>query len=278
MGYVGWNATQHLDFAVTRPFSAFRSAAPALLLAAATLIAGCAAQDPAATRDVFDPYEGEIRRMHDFNRDLDRVLVRPIAKAYSSALPDDIETRVVRFSENLSLPAAIVNNVLQLNMRGAFQDTARLVVNTTVGIGGLWDPASEMGMPAPTDTDFGETLYVWGAREGAYIELPVLGPATTRHTFGRFFDLFTNPLRYVVESPESVVRPVGGVASKLTQRARFSETTDQILYESADSYALSQSLYLQNRRFKIHGTGGADYTDPYDRFGGASTEEVPDDE
>jgi len=236
----------------------------ALVLTAATLVAGCAAQDPAATRGVFDPYEAENRRMHEFNRGVDRVLVRPVSKGYTSIVPDDIETRVVRLSENLSLPADIVNNVLQLNMRGAFQDGARLVVNTTVGLGGVFDPASEMGMAAPTNTDFGETLYVWGAREGAYIELPLLGPSTTRRTFGIFVDLFTNPLTYVLESPESLVGTAAGVASGLSRRERFSETIDQILYESEDSYAQSRTIYLQNRRFNLGGTASASYTDPYE--------------
>jgi len=277
MGYVKVTRLRNLDIAVTATFfPAFR---PALMaVAAALLVAGCAAQDPAVTRDVFDPHEAENRRMHEFNRGFDRVLVRPVSKGYTTAVPDDIETRVVRLAENLSLPADIVNNILQLNMRGAFRDTGRLLVNTTVGIGGLWDPASEMGMAAPTNTDFGETLYVWGAREGAYIELPVLGPSTTRHTFGIFFDLFTNPLTYVVESPENLVGTVAGVASGLSRRERFSETIDQILYESEDSYALSRSIYLQNRRFKLGGTAGEGYTDPYDRFGGTIAQEGPDDE
>jgi phospholipid-binding lipoprotein MlaA len=272
MSYVDWNSTQDVDTAVTIPFfSARRRALPALLLAAATLVAGCAAQEPSATRGVFDPYEAENRRMHEFNRGLDRVLVRPVSKGYTSVVPDDIETRVVRLAENLSLPADIVNNILQLNMRGAFQDTARFVVNTTVGLGGLWDPASEMGMAAPTNTDFGETLHVWGVREGAYIELPVLGPSTTRRTFGHFFDLFTNPLTYVLDSPENLVGTAAGVASGLSRRERFSETIDQILYESEDSYAQSRTIYMQNRRFRLGGTAGAGYTDPYDAVASGDT-------
>jgi len=269
IGYVPWHPTQDVDVAVTPtlPF-AFRRALPALVLAAVSLVAGCAAQDPAATRDVFDPYEAENRRVHEFNRGVDRLLVRPVSKGYTSVVPDDIETGVVRLAENLSLPADIVNNILQLNMRGAFQDGARLVVNTTVGLGGVFDPASEMGMAAPTNTDFGETLHAWGAREGAYIELPFLGPSTTRHTYGIFVDLFTNPLTYVLDSPESLIGTGAGVASGLSQRERFSETIDQILYESEDSYAQSRTIYLQNRRFRLGGTAGEGYTDPYDGAAG----------
>ncbi|MAU52828.1 MAG: VacJ lipoprotein [Roseovarius sp.] len=213
--------------------------------------------------------------MHEFNRGFDRSLLRPVAKGYAAAVPDDIETVIVRFSENLSLPADVVNNMLQLNMRAAIQDTARFVVNTTVGLGGFFDPASEMGMMAPSNTDFGQTLHVWGAREGAFIELPLLGPSTVRDTYGTFFDLFTNPLTYVIDPPESLAGTAAGVASGLSRRDKFSETIDQILYQSADSYALSRSIYLQNRRFQLGGTSGETYTDPYDALPAGASSAVP---
>lgn len=235
-----------------------------IALSGVVALSACAKPSPSeATRDVFDPYETQNREVHQFNRGFDRALVRPVAKGYSAAIPDDIETVIGRFATNLSLPSDIVNNVLQLNMRGAFQDTARLVVNTTFGLGGLFDPASEMGMPAGTNTDFGETLHVWGAREGAYVELPVLGPSTERDTWGIAVDLFTNPLSYLVESPENLIGTGAGVAAGLSKRDKFSETIDAILYESADSYAQSRSIFLQNRRFKLGGTAGSVYDDPY---------------
>lgn len=238
------------------------------------MVSACATPDP-ASRGPFDPFEAENRRMHEFNRGFDRSLLRPVAKGYSAAVPDDIETIIVRFSENLSLPADVVNNMLQLNMRAAIQDTARFVVNTTVGLGGFFDPASEMGMVAPSNTDFGQTLHVWGAREGAFIELPFLGPSTVRDTYGTFFDLFTNPLTYVIDSPESLAGTAAGVASGLSRRDKFSETIDQILYQSADSYALSRSIYLQNRRFQLGGTSGETYTDPYDALPAEASSAVP---
>ncbi|WP_417733751.1 VacJ family lipoprotein [Roseovarius sp.] len=228
------------------------------------LIAACANPDASRnTQEPFDPYEGQNRQVHQFNLGLDRALVRPVAKGYSRALPDDIENAVVRFAVNLSLPSDIVNNVLQLNMRGAFQDTARFLVNTTVGLGGFFDPASEMGMKAGTNTDFGETLHVWGAREGAYVELPLLGPSTERDTWGMAVDLFTNPLSYVLESPENLYGTGAAVAAGLSKREKFGDTIDSILYESADSYAQTRSVYLQNRRFELGGTSGSTYIDPY---------------
>ncbi|MBE0455106.1 VacJ family lipoprotein [Roseovarius autotrophicus] len=257
-------------------FASIRRYLGAAPLIAALFLSACAKPDE-ASRDIFDPFEAENRRMHDFNRGFDRSLLRPVAHAYAAAVPDDIETVIIRFAENLSLPADVVNNVLQLNMRAAIQDTARFVVNTTVGLGGFFDPASEMGMAAASNTDFGQTLHVWGAKEGAFIELPLLGPSTTRDTYGLFFDLFTNPLSYVIDSPENLAGTAAGVASGLSRRDRFSETIDQILYESADSYALSRSIFLQNRRFKLGGTGSDTYTDPYDTMSsGASVTPLED--
>ena len=250
----------------------------AALLGLVVLVA-CAQPDPSTpTQDVFDPYERSNREVHQFNRGLDRALVRPVAKSYSAAIPDDIETVIGRVAQNLSLPSDIINNMLQLNMRGAIQDTARFVVNSTVGLAGTFDPASEMGMAAPTNTDFGETLHVWGAREGAYVELPILGPSTERDTWGIAVDLFTNPLTYILDSPENLIGTAAGVASGLSNRERFSDTIDQILYESADSYAQSRSIYLQNRRFKLGGTTDNVYDDPYDASAPTEVLEDPYDE
>ena len=263
-----------VDIALSIKVSSLSSAlVRALLVGMALVLSACAAPE-SASRDVFDPFEAENRRMHEFNRDFDRALLRPVARGYAAAVPDDIETGVIRFAENLSLPADVVNNMLQLNMRAAIQDTARFVVNTTVGLGGFFDPASEMGLPAASNTDFGQTLHVWGAREGAFIELPLLGPSTTRDTYGLFVDLFTNPLSYVLDSPERLAGTAAGVGSGLSRREKFSDTIDQILYESADSYALSRSIFLQNRRFRLGGTGSDTYTDPYDGMGDTSASAV----
>lgn len=242
-----------------------RLARTALAIALAAALGACAA--PPADHppgEPFDPYEEQNRKVHEFNRSLDRAVVRPAGKGYSSFLPDDIEDAIGRFAFNLSIPSAVVNNILQGNMRGATEDTYRFVVNTTIGLGGLFDPATEFGMPEATDTDFGETLHVWGAREGAYVELPVLGPSTERDTWGMVVDVFTNPLTYVLDSPENYYGTVASVSSGLSNRGRYAATIDSILYDSADSYAQARSLYLQNRRFELGGSGGDAYLDPYD--------------
>lgn len=251
-------------------------AALALLLAAG--LAACSAPGPGHPRgEPWDPHEKRNRAVHQFNKKLDRNLVRPVSRGYSAFMPDDIETAVSRFSFNLSIPQAVVNNILQGNMRGATEDTYRFLVNTTIGLGGFFDPASELNMPEATDTDFGETLHVWGVREGAYVETPIFGPSTERDYAGRWVDLFTNPFRYVLDSPESYIPPSASVASRLIQRGRYGDTIDSILYDSADSYAQSRSLYLQNRRFELGGTEGDTYLDPYDDPYGATYEDPYDD-
>ena len=139
----------------------------------------------------------------------------------------------------------------------------RFVFNTIFGIGGLGDPAGELGL-YEDETDFGETLHVWGAAEGAYVELPVLGPSTERDAVGKVVDLFLNPLSYVLPKPEKYYATGVKVVSKVGDRGRYSDTIDSVLYDSADSYAQARTIYLQNRRFELGGDDDDAYVDPYD--------------
>ncbi len=211
---------------------------------------------------VYDPYERQNRKVHAFNRGLDRAIVRPAAIGYSTILPDEIEDSVGHFAKNLGQPSVVVNSVLQGDFRGAGISTVRFLTNSVLGIGGLFDVATDFDVPQH-DTDFGETLYVWGVGEGAYLELPVLGPSTQRNTAGKVVDLFTNPLSYTLESPEAYYGTIAGVASGLGTRGRFSDTVDSILYESADSYAQARLIYLQNRRFELGDGEAATEIDPF---------------
>ncbi len=262
-------------------FPSFRPARPLsalLALGLAAALGACTPAPPGHPRDkAYDPYEEQNRRTHEFNRSLDRNLVRPAGKGYSGFLADDVEDMIGRFAFNLSVPGAVVNNILQGNMKGATEDTYRFIVNSTLGLGGLFDVATDLNMPQATDADFGQTLYVWGVREGAYIELPLLGPSTERDAAGKVVDIFTNPLTYVLDDPESYYGTVASVSSGLSNRGRYSDTIDSILYQSADSYAQARSLYIQNRRFKLGGAAGA-LEDPYDTGTGTTALEDPYDE
>ena len=212
---------------------------------------------------IHDPYEETNRRNHELNLALDRGLLRPVGKGYAGSVPDPLVDTVANFADNLSLPGMVVNNVLQGNLGGAFQNSFRFVFNTIFGIGGLGDPASEMGIDA-VETDFGETLHVWGVPEGAYVELPVLGPSTERDAVGKVVDVLIDPLGYVLPKPEKYYGTGVKVLSKVGSRGRYADTVDSILYESADSYAQSRIIYLQNRRFELGSDDGSAYVDPYD--------------
>ncbi len=238
---------------------------------ALTLLEACAAHDPALTRSApYDPYEESNRINHERNKRVDRAVLRPVADGYRAFMPDDLETGISNFATNLSLPGAMVNNALQGNGVGMTSDFYRFLINSTLGIGGIIDVATRLDMPAATDADFGQTLYTWGVHEGPYVELPLLGPSTSRAAAGRVVDMFTNPLGYVIEDPEIYYVAGARVSRALSGRGRYSESIDSVLYDSADSYAATRSLYLQNRRFKV-GNGGSDaYLDPYDTIGSST--------
>lgn len=235
-----------------------------LALAVAASLSACAtSQDPATRTDgINDPYERQNRAIHEFNKDLDQTIVRPVSKAYA-VIPPEMRDRVNDFSENLSMPGVAINSLLQGDLRGVGLATTRFVMNTTIGIAGLVDAASEFGIPEH-DTDFGETLAVWGVGEGAYIELPVFGPSTQRDAIGFVTDFFTNPLTFATldDDPERYIPPTARAGAVLNDRDRLSTTIDAILYESADSYAQSRSIYLQNRRFELEGAAG-NTVDPF---------------
>lgn len=236
----------------------------ALLIGVCVLLAACT--QPGAGNmagDVFDPYEANNRKTHELNRALDKALVRPVGVGYTTIIPDDLETSIGNFASNLSLPGTVANNLLQGNIEGAFMNTMRFVFNSTLGFGGLFDVASEFEIEE-VGGDFGQTLYVWGVPEGAYIELPVLGPSSERAAVGRAVDLFTNPLSYVLPSPDKYYGTAAGVASKVGDRGRYAETIDSILYNSADSYSQARGIYLQNRRFELGDGDAAEEINPFD--------------
>lgn len=235
-----------------------------LALLSLVVLAACAAPKDAqvGAYGIYDPFEAQNRKVHAFNRSLDRSVVRPAGRSYAAIVPDPIEDSVSRFADNLSEPGNTVNALLQGNIKGAGQSAGRFVTNTVFGLGGLFDAASSFGIP-DTDTDFGETLMVWGVGEGAYVELPLLGPSTQRDAAGRAVDFFTNPLSYHLPDPERNYTTAARVGALLSSRGRYSDTIDSVLYGSADSYAQSRLIYLQNRRFALGGAGAASADDPY---------------
>jgi phospholipid-binding lipoprotein MlaA len=238
-------------------------------LAALCLMLGLTACGPASQpTGISDPYEAQNRSVHALNTDIDRALLKPASNAYGGGLPEPVRRGVGNFASNVDLPRSVVNNILQVRPQDAMHNTLRFVVNTTVGIGGLFDPASAIGLEE-RKSDFGETLHVWGVGEGNYLELPALGPSTERDAVGTLVDLALNPLSYVLPSPEKYSTTVAQGLSKVGDRYSYSSTVDSILYDSADGYAQARVLYLENRRFELRRFGRSgevaddDYFDPY---------------
>lgn len=240
------------------------------IVAAALFLVSCGPAPIA--QGINDPYEQDNRRVHQLNLAIDRSLVSPGAKGYGAIVPDPLKQGVSNVADTLGLPNSIVNNVLQGRLGKAGQNTLRLAINLTLGVGGLVDAATIYGVPE-ADTDFGETLHVWGVGEGKYVVLPVVGPSTERDALGVVVDAVLDPVGLML--PRDEARAVLGVraAGGLGKRDRFSDTIDSILYGSADGYAQQRLLYLQNRRFELGQAGtaadadassDAGFIDPYE--------------
>lgn len=224
-----------------------------LTLLAGLFFVGLTACTPVQpTVSINDPHEQRNRRTHNFNKSLDKALLKPTSGAYGSVVPDFISNGVNNFASNLSLPGMVLNNLLQLNFPDAMANATRFTVNSTVGLGGILDVATTGDIPEKT-TDFGETLYVWGVPEGTYSELPVVGPSTQRATAGMVVDFFIDPLKFVNPTPPAYATTGVMIVDSVGDRDRYSQTIDSILYDSEDSYAQTRLFYLQNRRHLLAG-------------------------
>lgn len=234
------------------PFISGRATRIPALVIALTALSACAGQPSGDS--INDPFEPTNRKVHAFNKGLDRTLVGPASKGYG-IVPQPVKRAVSNVADTLDLPGDIANNLLQLRLFAAAENTLRLGVNLTFGLAGTIDVSSELGLQGKP-TDFGETLHVWGAGEGPYLELPFAGPSTARDTVGMAVDIALNPVRLALPKKEANAATALKLFSRLGDRDRFSETVDSLLYDSADSYAQARLLYLQNRRFQL-GKGGA---------------------
>ncbi|MEE2946520.1 MAG: VacJ family lipoprotein [Pseudomonadota bacterium] len=222
-----------------------------ILLSFISLVGACATpRDSVSSAEIYDPNESANREVHEFNRKVDRVLFRPVSNGYGNYVHEDLRMLVSNFADHLSLPADIVNNLLQGDLKGAGGNSFRLVFNTVFGFGGIVDPADAVHVPR-RETDFGETFHVWGVKEGAYVELPLLGPSTERDTVGTILDFTLDPVSVFLPRPEKYVGTAANFADLMGDRYDLRATIDSVLYESTDSYAQARILYLQNRRFAL---------------------------
>lgn len=232
------------------------------VLVAAVGLTACSVPDTPV--EIHDPYESANRASHAFNKGADRLFFKPASQVYGTIVPGRVRTSLSNAAGNLDTPRSVVNDILQGQGEDAIHNTFRFLINTTMGIFGLFDPASGFGLE-PRETGFGDTLAVWGAQEGAYIELPLLGPSTERDAIGQFLDIFANPIGRVLDGGDARIAASTSLPSVLNSRYEFSTTVDGILYDSADSYAQLRLFYLESRRFELSGqTYAGNPFDPYE--------------
>ncbi|MGP8035339.1 MAG: VacJ family lipoprotein [Steroidobacteraceae bacterium] len=220
-----------------------------VLLAALVLsfVSGCATQ-PGARSDPRDPWERMNRVTFRFNDKLDRAVLKPVARGYRRVTPHFVQVGVSNFLNNVSYPTVMVNELLQGRFTPFVRDTGRLLINTTIGIGGLFDPATPMGFEK-NDRDLGQTLGVWGVNSGPYLVIPLLGPSDVRDGVGRVGDVFSDPRSYIRNDYWSYgLWAVGFIDT----RAHLLDV-EGALEGAYDPYAFIRNAYLQNRGFKVRG-------------------------
>ena len=221
-----------------------RSAVASVLMCLFAL-GGCAS---APKEVVSDPFEGVNRKIYNFNRVIDRNIVKPIADKYVEYTPELIRISVFNFFQNLGEPSIFVNELLQGKIGDGVDDMVRFVVNSTVGLGGLFDPATALGLPKHEE-DFGQTLATWGVGSGPYVVLPFLGPYTLRGTPDIAVSTLANPMFYVDDL--AVTLPVGAVGV-VDLRANAAGALQFIDDSAVDPYAFTRGAFLQRRNFLIH--------------------------
>lgn len=200
----------------------------------------------AATKNP-DPAETINRASFAIHRVADKILLRPIAKVYHAVTPDPLERGIGNFLDNLAVPGIVINDVLQGKPRQAGSDLGRFIVNSTVGLGGLFDVASRTGWAKPNE-DLGQTFAVWGIPSGPYLFIPLLGPTTLRDGIGQIGQLFLNPAFYLQDDTVRLSLTGTYVVDARTQLLNFDKNIDT----AVDPYVFLRSAYQQRREHLIH--------------------------
>lgn len=203
-----------------------------------------------ATLAKTDPFEPVNRKVFAFNDAFDQWLLRPVARGWNWIAPDLVQRGVANFQGNLDMPMVMLNDLLVLRVGDALQDFTRLLVNSTVGIGGFVDVAGAAGLPR-NDADFGLTLGRWGVPPGPYLVIPIIGPLDARDGVGYAADAFAHPHIYFVPFWVSYVNYS---ARAVNFRARNGAEIDELRAEALDYYAFVRNAYLQNRESRVRGT------------------------
>ncbi len=233
----------------------------AVLLAAASLTVGCAGTSSKSAPSEADPLESFNRVSYRFSDAIDRVILKPVAKGYEIIIPRPLRRGVTNASRNLRTPLDSINNLLQGKTDAAASDFARFLLNSTVGIAGLFDVATAMGMDQNNE-DFGQTLAVWGVPAGPYVYVPILGPFTLRDAIMIPFNQLADPLFYLDDrSTRDKIYLLRAI--DLRQRLFAAE---KLIKKSPDRYIAIRESYLQRREYLVYDGDPPVDDDFYDDF------------
>lgn len=220
-------------------------AAPLLL--SALVVAGCASAPGRTVNE--ERFEGFNRGVYKFNDTLDRAALKPVAKGYRKITPSFIRTGIGNVLSNIGYPTTFINQFLQGKWVLGFKDTGRFLINTTLGVAGIFDVATPIGLEK-NDEDFGQTLAVWGVPSGPFLNLPLFGPSSLRDAPSRVVDYFTNPLTYADDEipweaqwGERVIGVIHGRSELLP--------LDETLQRAYDPYVFIRDAWAQQREFNI---------------------------
>jgi phospholipid-binding lipoprotein MlaA len=213
------------------------------LLLLAFFIGGCA-----TGKDPRDPLEPFNRGVYQFNEGVDRAVLKPVAQAYQKVIPEFVRFSVSNFFSNINDVIVGLNNLLQGKFTAAYADLGRVAINTTLGLGGLFDIASEAGIEKHNE-DFGQTLGYWGVGNGPFLMLPLLGPSTGRDAVGSFVDHYADVVTYV--DPVHNRNQLWGTRI-VNRRAELLDASTVLQTAALDPYEFLRDAYLQRRRNLIH--------------------------
>ena len=230
-----------------RPVEYVETGSPVTLAQATTSPGRAAPADDA--EDLYDPWEPFNEKMFDFNVKLDRYVLKPVARVYKAVMPEPFQVMISNSFDNLRFAPRFVNNLLQGKPGGAARELSRFLINSTAGIGGLFDPAKDYWGIRPSNEDFGQTLGTWGAGPGPYLVLPVLSPTTVRDGIGMGIDLLVDPFGYFVGFlPARLAMKLGDTVN---DRALNYDLFQGVEETTIDLYSSVRHFYLKRREQQI---------------------------
>ncbi len=232
------------------------------LIFSITLVGCATTATPVADQD--DPWAGWNRGTQTFNDNLDKAILKPMAKGYQYITPEIVDEGVSNFFSNLSDIGVFINDFLQLKFTQGSMDAGRFLINTTAGVAGFIDVATMINLPKHKE-DFGQTMGFWGVPSGSYLVLPFFGPSSPRDTFGLIGDALLNPLTYVSVFGGAAVNAAtaGGRVVDVTDTRADLMTSEKIVDEaSVDRYDFIKNSYIQNREYVVHDGNPPDENDP----------------